>query len=105
MSPALLAYPLLLLAIAGVYWVGRRAERARGSFAWTRLVTLCTLFGLQAFVQVRLIMSGYLQSWPALAAASLSIAAVMGLVGLHVIAMVDDARAHRHGAPQAFAEP
>lgn len=95
------AYPLLLGATVAIYRVGRaRGTPPAGAFEWTRLATLAALLGLVMALQVRFAASGQMLSPLALAGATLSIAALVGLVGLHVLALLD---AWRAPGPQAAA--
>ena len=96
------AYPVLLAAIYGVFRVGRAQGVARaGAFEWARLVTLALLLGLVAALQVRFAASGLLLSPLALGAGVVSLAAVVGLLGLHVLDVAEGWRARRAEAPAA----
>ena len=98
-APEAFAYPLLLVAIYGVFRVGRARGPRLGVFEWTRLATLAALLGLVAAIQVRFAASGLLLSPVAMAAAVLSIAGVFGLVGLHALEVAESWRARRGALP------
>lgn len=95
-----LAYPLLLAATYGIYRVGRARGGGREPLERARLVALAVVAGMVLAVQVRLAVSGQVQSAAALWAASLSIAAVIGLVGLNILDWID-ARTEREDALRA----
>lgn len=101
-APEAFAYPLLLGAIYGVFRVGRARVMARaGAFEWARLAALAILLGLVAAIQVRLAATGQLLSPYSLAAGVLSIAAVVGLLGLHVLDVKDAWSRARLAEPSA----
>ena len=89
-APEAFAYPLLLVAIYGVFRVGRAPGMPRvGAFEWARLAALAGMVGLVAALQVRFAASGLLFTPVALAAAVLSIAGVFGLLALHALEVVE----------------
>lgn len=88
-----LAYPLLLAAVYGLYRVGRgQSLRSPGAFEVVRIVVLVTALVLVAALQVRFVSAGQLSSPVALGAGVLSLAAVAGLVGLHVFELTQARR-------------
>lgn len=101
-APEAFVYPLLLAATVAIYRVGRPpGERRTGLFEWTRLVTLAILLGVVTALQVRFAASGMLLTPLAIFGAALSIAAVLGLLGLHVIAVMDASRGRPDSTPQS----
>lgn len=86
-----LAFPLLLGAIYGVFRVGRH-ERSR-VFEWARLVALAAMLGFLVTIEVRLIELGAIRSPVTLAAASVCVAGVFCLAGLHLYERREAARA------------
>lgn len=83
------AFPLLLAATYGIYRVGRGRHGDAEPLARVRLVLLAILAGIVVAIQVRLAVSGHVQSALALWVAALSIAAVIGLVGLNILDMME----------------
>ena len=77
-----LAYPVLLAAMYGVYRVGR--EERWGIFEWMRLATLALLMGLVVAIQVKLAMLGFVRDPLTIAASLLSIAGMATLIGLYI---------------------
>lgn len=78
----MLAYPVLLGAMYGVFRVGR--DERWGIFEWLRLSTLALLMGLVIAIQVKLAMLGFVSDPLTIAAALLSIAGVATLLGLYI---------------------
>lgn len=92
-SGQLLAYPLLLMAIYGIYRVGKgRGARANVRFEWMRLGALATMLGLVMALQVRFVAAGYVTSPFGILGATLSIAGVFGLVGVNLLEIWDTRR-------------
>ena len=77
-----LAYPILLGAMYGVFRVGR--DERWGIFEWLRLATLALLMGLVVAIQVKLAMLGFVRDPLTIAASLLSIAGVATLLGLYI---------------------
>lgn len=77
-----LAYPVLVGAIYGVFRVGR--DERWGVFEWLRLGALALLMGLVVAVQVKLAMLGLVRDPLTIAAALLSIGGVGTLMGLYI---------------------
>lgn len=96
LSAEVVAYPLLLTATYVIYRVGRGRRRSE-RFEWARAAVLATLCGIVMALQVRFVASGQLRTPIELAAAVLSIAGVVGLVGLN---LMDVNAMRRAGAPR-----
>lgn len=77
-----LAYPVLLAAMYGVFRVGR--DERWGVYEWLRLGALACLMGLVVAVQVKFAMLGYVRDPLSIAASLLSIAGVAMLLGLYI---------------------
>ena len=77
-----LAYPVVLATMYGVYRVGR--QERWGPFEWLRLGTLGILLGLVIAVQVKLVMLGVVREPFTLAAAIVSVFGMGLLVGLYI---------------------
>lgn len=100
-APDLVAYPLLLGSIYAIYRVGRaRGVRPEG-LEWARVVALAVLLGVVVALHVRYVGSGHLDSPLGLVGATLSIAAVFGLVGLNLIDLLRARDARRSAARHA----
>lgn len=100
MIPDAFVYPALLLAVYGIYRAGGDKPRSRDSpFEWVRAVALAVFLGLAAALQYKLILFGGVSGPMGLVATTSSLAAMVGLLGLHVVRMMERP-AHRH-APAA----
>jgi hypothetical protein len=77
-----LAYPVVLAAMYGVFRVGR--QERWGSFEWLRLGTLAILLGLLVAVQVKLVMLGVVREPFTVAAGAVSVVGMGFLVGLYL---------------------
>lgn len=89
----LVAYPLLLLAIYGIYRIGKhRGARTNARFEWMRLAALAMMLGLVMALQVRFVAAGYVTSPFGILGATLSIAGVFGLVGVNLLEIWDARR-------------
>ena len=77
-----LAYPVLLGAMYGVFRVGR--DERWGVYEWLRLGALALLMGVVVAVQVHLAMAGYVRDPMTVASSLLSIAGVATLMGLYL---------------------
>lgn len=78
----MLAYPVLIGAIYGVFRVGR--DEQWGVFEWLRLAALAVLMGLVIAIQVKLAMLGLVSDPLTIAASLLSIGGVAALLGLYI---------------------
>lgn len=86
----LVAYPILLAAIYGVFRVGRAEGRFRQeAFEWVRVAVLGAFLGVVCALQVRLATGGWYAEPIALFGGAMAIAAVFGLIGLNVLHIVE----------------
>lgn len=77
-----LAYPVILATMYGVYRIGR--QQTWGGFEYMRLGTLAILLGLLIAVQVKLVMLGLVRGPFTLASALVSVFGMGLLVGLYI---------------------
>ncbi|GEM_PF-3775702 len=101
---ALLAYPLLLGAVYGVFRVGRREGLARRSrLEWLRLATLSVFLVVITILQVRFAAAGVMSTSWAVFVGVASLASALGLVGLHGFEMIEawDRAKRPHGEASA----
>lgn len=97
-------YPVLLATAVAIYRVGREHGGGHmGAFEWARLAALAAFLGLVAALQMRFALAGRLPSPLALFGAALSISAVAGLVGLHVLSVLRASRGPRRATDDAAA--
>ena len=90
MVGALLAYPLLLGAVYGVYRVGRREGLARRHILeWLRLAALCVFLVVITILQVRFAAVGIMSTSWAVFVGVASLASAMGMVGLQGFEMIE----------------
>lgn len=87
---ALLAYPLLLGAVYGVYRVGRRQGMARRSgMEWLRLATLSVFLVVITILQVRFAAAGMMSTSWAVFVGVASLASALGMVGIQGFEMIE----------------
>lgn len=105
-SEQVVAYPLLLAMIYGVYRVGRGSAGLRTSerFEWLRLATLAAMLGLVIALQTRFVAAGYIQTPFGMMGAVSSIAGVFGLVGINLLDIFDARRARANRVGPAAAD-
>lgn len=97
---AILAYPLLLAAVYGAFRVGRESGLAgRSWIEWARLCVLSVFFVVVTALQIRFAQAGVLASTWGVFVGVASLAAMLGMLGLHAFAMVDAWDGSRAGAP------
>jgi uncharacterized membrane protein len=102
---ALLAYPLLLGAVYGVFRVGRREGIARRSrMEWLRLGILSVFLVVITLLQIRFAVAGIMSSSWAVFVGVASLAAALGMVGIQGFEMIE-AWEKKRPEPAAAAVP
>ena len=87
---ALLAYPLLLGAVYGVFRVGRREGIARRSrMEWLRLGVLSVFLVVITLLQIRFAVAGIMSTSWAVFVGVASLAAALGMVGIQGFEMIE----------------
>lgn len=100
-APELVAYPALLLAIYGLYRVGRRTVPRMDGFEWARACSLAILVGVLVVVEIHLVRVGSIASTIRLFAAALGVAGCAALVGLTTYEALANARRSHEGSSRS----
>jgi hypothetical protein len=103
-ASALLAYPLLLGAVYGVFRIGRRQGIARRSrMEWLRLGVLSVFLVVITILQIRFAMAGVMSTSWAVFVGVASLASALGMVGIQGFEMIEAWDAPREAAPASSA--